>query len=101
MRKLSKALKTKIDFINEKAIYFYNQDDLILTYDGGTFPNYLHIEYIEANEKFVYIKIGKYNDYPIEKRYTINKDFGFGSFDELKYIINLISKEYKKALKNL
>ena len=99
MRKLSKALKTKIEFINNNSVYLNDQENLILTYDGGTFPNYIHIEYIEANDKFVYIKTGKYNDYPIEKRYTINKEFGFGSFDELKYILNLISKEYKKALK--
>ena len=96
MKTISKPLARKIDFINVNSLRINNLDSLLYTYDGSTFPFLLHIETIETKNQYIYIKTGKNNTYPIDKRYNINNDW---QFDEAKHILSLICREYKKALK--
>ena len=96
MKTISKPLTRKIDFINTNLLRINNLDSLLYTYDGGTFPFCLHIEAIETKNQYIYIKTGKNNTYSIENRYNVNNDW---QLDEIKHILNLISREYKKVLR--
>lgn len=107
LTKLSLTIRKKIAYINEVAPKVNGlNNDLIYTYDGGTFPFCIDVESIDITGNFVYIWVNS-NDTYIDRtnityqRFKIDTSNNVFANEDLKHTLNVIAKEYKKALKNL
>lgn len=102
--KMQKSITTRVNEINKMLPKIQALDSIVSTYDGGTFPYYIILtKEIEIKNQFVYIHEQKDRySYNFEKRYntnTKNNPFAYGGYNDLMYALNLIRKEFKKALK--
>jgi len=106
LHKLPLTLRRKIDYINSVSKQIENLDSLVYTYDGGTYPYCIDVESIDITKSFVYIWVNK-NDTFIDRtnltyqRFKIDTSNDIFANEDLKHTLNVISREYKKALKNL
>jgi len=96
---MRKAILNKINTINGMLKEVNNLSNFVHTYDGGTFPYYIILKSpIEIKNQFVYIHEEKAkHSYNFEKRYNTNNET---QSEDLNYHLNLICKEFKKAIKN-
>lgn len=107
LTKLPLAMRRKIDYINSVAAKIKQLENLVHTYDGGTFPYCIDINSIDITKNFVYIWKGENDTYLTSLphinyvRFKIDTSNDMFANEDLKHTINLIAKEYKKALKNL
>lgn len=104
LTKLPLALRRKIDYINSVSKQIKNLDDPVYTYDGGTFPYCIDIDDIDVTENFVYIWVNKNDTYISRSNVTyqrlkIDTSNDIFANEELKHTLNVIAREYKKALK--
>lgn len=104
LTKLPLALKRKIDYINSVSKQIKRLENLIYTYDGGTFPYCIDINSIDISNSFVYIWVNQNDTYLNRTNLTYQKfkiDTSNDIFanEDLKHILNVIAREYKKALK--
>ena len=104
--KMKKAIINRVEEINAMLPKINELDYFVTTYDGGTFPYYIILtKPIEIKNQYVYIYEKQSRNIPcdfynFEKRYNANSDKVIGGYDDLLYSLNLIRKEFKKALKN-
>ena len=99
-----KKLLKKIDLINELVPQINNLGQMPVTYDGGTWPYLVSIQFIEVKNQFVYIKSNTNRNSFIDgiERYNMNKKSNWGDefcADHLDRTLNVILKTFKKALK--
>lgn len=105
LTKLPLALRRKIEYINSVSKQIKNLDNPVYTYDGGSFPYCIDINSIDITNYFVYIWIGNNDTYLNNSnsvkyvKFTIDTSNDIFANEELKHILNVIAKEYKKALK--
>jgi len=104
LTKLPLALRRKIDYINGVSKQIKGLENLVYTYDGGSFPYCIDVESIDISNNFVYIWVNA-NDTYIDRtnvtyqRFKIDTSNDIFANEDLKHILNVIAKEYKKALK--
>lgn len=100
------AIIRKIDLINSMTEQVKDSENIPSTYDGGTHEHYVLINGIEIKNQFVTIlwENNQYNYSIGRERYNINKVsdcFGDNYCPKhLNYVLNLIIRSYKKAIKN-
>lgn len=105
LTKLPLALRRKIDYINSVSKQIKSLNDLVYTYDGGSFPYCIDINSIDITNYFIYIWIGNNDTYLNDSnsvkyvKFRIDTSNDIFANEELKHILNLIAREYKKALK--
>jgi hypothetical protein len=99
---MKKSLLNKVNLINDLIETAKSLDiETPVTYDGGTFPYYIDINFVSVKNQFVYINENKSEySYNFENRYNSNKECGIGSLEELTYHLNLIKRTLAKAIKN-
>ena len=99
---MKKAILNKVNAINELIKTAKGLDiETPVTYDGGTWPYEIDINWISVKNQFVYIDENKSRySYNFEKRYNTNTEYGFGSLEDLTHHLNLIKRTLAKAIKN-
>jgi len=106
MKKMPIAITRKIDLINSLTEQVQNSENIPSTYDGGTMEYYILIDGIQVKNQFVTILWAKnpHNYCQGKERFNINKVSNcFGDQHcpkHLNYVLNLIIRSYKKAIKN-
>jgi hypothetical protein len=104
MKKLPKAIETRINLINSMLPQIETLDEIPFTYNGGTWPYYVEIQPIEIKGLKVIIKAkhvkGPYN-YINAQKYNANKNdyFSEDGINGLKYDLSVILKAFKTALR--
>ena len=106
MKKMPIAISRKIDLINSMTEQVKDSENIPSTYDGGTMQYYILIDGIQVKNQFVTILWTKneHNYTKGKERYNINKvsDCYGDNYcpKHLNYVLNLIIRSYKKAIKN-
>lgn len=104
-KKFPIAIQRKVDAINSMLPQIELLDNLVYTYAGTTYPYLIDIKPIVIKNQFVTIESNEgVSTMFIEKkeRYNVNKVSMFGDdycSKHLNYTLNIILKEFKKALK--
>lgn len=105
IKKIPKAVLNRIDEINRLLPIVNNLDTIPLTYDGGTYPEYVILaKPIKVKNQFVYI-VGEKgrNERKFEKRYNTNKRVDLwedtNGLASLKYELSVILRAFKRAIK--
>lgn len=104
MKKLSKAIETRINLINSMLPQIENLDEIPFTYNGGTWPYYVEIQPIEIKGLKVIIKaqdLKSKNNYINAQEYNANNTdyFAENGLNGLKYDLSVILKAFKTALR--
>ena len=104
IKKIPKAVLNRIDEINKLLPLVNDLDTIPLTYDGGTYPEYVILKKpIRVKNQYVYIVGGGRNERKFEKRYNTNKRVDLlwdtNGLASLKYELSVILRAYKRALK--
>ncbi len=104
MKKLPKAIETRINEINSLIQLVDIQEEYAYTYNGGTYPYHVDIKPIQVNGLKVTIeaKDPKWSHNYINKQTYKASDLDY--FSEtgligLKYDLSVILKAFKKAIK--
>ena len=98
MKKVSKQLKKRIDFINALLEKVNQAEEIPFTYGGGTWPYYVQLDKpIKYNDRFIWIyETENQYKYGFNKRYNANNP---EQLQELKYHLTLIRRAFKNVLK--
>ena len=105
IKKIPKAVLNRIDEINRLLPIVNNLDTIPLTYDGGTYPEYVILKKpIKVKNQYVYIVGGGHDsERKFEKRYNTNKRVDLlwdtNGLASLKYELSVILRAFKRAIK--